>query len=397
MNLFEYEGKAILAKYHIPVPKGAVFCSDEETMLSISSYPVMVKAQVASGGRGKAGGIKLANNSLELKEVINSILGLKLGGEIVKSVLVEEVLKIEKEYYLSAIYDTKSRAPAILFSPEGGIDIEETKSLLLAAYDLTDFYGSLERVSEKILPLVPEEQRFALKNMISALMNAFGESDARQIEINPLILTSDGRFVAADAKIALDTDATFRHEEWSTLEERNLLGLPPTEREKAAREIDSGPLAYRGTASKYIEMDGDIGVLFSGGGASITNMDALIKEGGKPANYTEYSGNPSREKVAALARVVMSKPGLKGLWICGGVANFTQIDETLGGIVDALYEIRPRYPIVVRRAGPGEKEGRRIMEEAAENLGITLKFFGAETPMGDTAKILINLVCGHTA
>lgn len=397
MNLFEYEGKAILSKYHIPVPKGAIFYSAEEAALSVSSYPVMIKAQVASGGRGKAGAVKSASNSFELKETINSILGLKVGGEIVKKILVEEVLPIKKEYYLSAIYDTKSRAPAILFSPEGGMDIEETKSLLLAVYDPTDFYGSLERVSEKILPLVPEEQRFTLKNVISTLMNAFSESDARQIEINPLILTSDGRFVAADAKVALDEDAIFRHEEWNFLEERNLLGLPPTEREKAAREIDSGPLAYRGTASKYIEMDGDIGVLFSGGGASITNMDTLIKEGGKPANYTEYSGNPSREKVAALARVVISKPGLKGLWICGGVANFTQIDETLGGIVDALREVKPNYPIVVRRAGPGENEGRRIMEEAARELGITLKFFGAETPMGDTAKILMNLVYGHTA
>lgn len=397
MNLFEYEGKTILSKYHIPVPKGAVFGFANEAALAVSSYPVMVKAQVASGGRGKAGAVKSASNELELKETINSILRLKFGKEIVKSVLVEELLPIEKEYYLSAIYDTKSRAPAILFSPEGGMDIEETKSLLLAVYDLTDFYGSLERVSEKILPLVPEKQRFALKNVIKALMNAFMESDARQIEINPLVITKDGRFVAADAKVTLDEDATFRHEEWTFLEERNLLGLPPTERERAARKIDSGALAYRGTASKYIEMDGDIGVLFSGGGASITNMDALIKEGGKPANYTEYSGNPAREKVAALARVVMSKPGLKGLWICGGVANFTQIDETLGGIVDALREVKPKYPIVVRRAGPGEKEGQRIMEEAAENLGLTLKFFGAETPMGDTAKILINLTHGHTA
>lgn len=397
MNLFEYEGKAILSKYHIPVPKGAIFCSAEEAALSVSSYPVMIKAQVASGGRGKAGAVKSASNSFELKETINSILGLKVGGKIVKKILVEEVLPIKKEYYLSAIYDTKSRAPAILFSPEGGMDIEETKSLVVAVCDITDFYSSLDRISEKILPLVPEEQRFALKNMISALMNAFSESDARQIEINPLILTSDRRFVAADAKVALDEDATFRHEEWTFLEERNLLGLPPTEREKRAREIDSDPLAYRGTASKYLEMDGDIGVLFSGGGASITNMDTLIKEGGKPANYTEYSGNPSREKVAALARVVISKPGLKGLWICGGVANFTQIDETLGGIVDALREVKPNYPIVVRRAGPGEEEGRRIMEEAAAELGITLKFFGAEMPMNDTAKILMNLVYGHTA
>ncbi len=396
MNLFEYEGKSILKKYHIPVPKGAVFGSAKEAASSVSSYPVMVKAQVLSGGRSKRGGIKLARNNEELQKTINSVLGMKLGKETVKSVLIEEVLPIEREYYLSAVYDTKNRAPSILFSTKGGMDIEETKSLTAAVYDIADLSDSLARISEKILPLVPNEQRLMFKNIIEALMNAFSESDARQIEINPLIFTADGRFVAADAKIALDDEAAFRHEEWATLKERGLLGRPLTERERAARAIDSGAQGYRGTASKYIELEGDIGVLFSGGGASITNMDTLIKEGGRPANYTEYSGNPPREKVAAISRIVLSKHGLRGLWICGGVANFTQIDETLGGIVDALREIKPDYPIVVRRAGPGEEEGRRIMEEAARELGLRLKFFGAETTMSDTAKILINLIHGHT-
>lgn len=397
MNLFEYEGKAILRKYNIPVPKGEIFRSAEEAAASITAYPVMVKAQVLSGHRGKRGGIKLAQTKEELQKTISSILKMKLGEETIKSVLVEEVLSIKYEYYLSAIYNTKSRTPAILFSAEGGVDIEEARSLILADYDITDIDGSFSGISEKILSLIPDEQKLLLKNIIKALITAFSESDARQIEINPLIFTTDGKFVAADAKVALDDDAAFRHEEWDSLEDRGVLGRPLTEREKAARAIDSGALAHRGTASKYIELDGDIGVLFSGGGASITNMDALIKEGGRPANYTEYSGNPPREKVAALSRIVLSKPGLTGLWICGGVANFTQIDETLGGIVDALREVRPTYPIVVRRAGPGEEEGRRIMEEAAKDLGLKLKFFGAETTMSETAKILIDLIHGHTA
>jgi succinyl-CoA synthetase beta subunit len=141
-------------------------------------------------------------------------------------------------------------------------------------------------------------------------------------------------------------------------------------------------------------MDGDIGILFSGGGASIANMDALIKAGGKPANYTEYSGNPPREKVAQLAKTVLSKPGLKGLWIAGGVANFTNVAETFQGIVDALDELKPQYPIVVRRAGPHEEEGMRLMKECAERNGLMMKLFGKETSMSDTASVLMKMVGG---
>jgi succinyl-CoA synthetase beta subunit len=216
--------------------------------------------------------------------------------------------------------------------------------------------------------------------------------DARVVEINPLVKTVDGQWYAADAKVALDDDAFFRHPEWKDLEPRTSLPRPPTEREIAAAKIDEGEAYYRGTANKYIELDGDIAILFSGGGASIANMDALIKAGGKPANYTEYSGNPPREKVAALAKVVLSKPGLKGLWIAGGVANFTNVAETFQGIVDALDELKPSYPIVVRRAGPNEEEGMRIMKECGERNGLNIKLFDKETSMSETAGVLMGMV-----
>ena len=174
-----------------------------------------------------------------------------------------------------------------------------------------------------------------------------------------------------------------------------MLGRLPTEREIAVAKIDSGEKYYQGTAGKYIEMPGDIGILFSGGGASIANMDALMSVGLKPANYTEYSGNPPREKVYALAKVVLSKPGLRGLWIAGGVANFTNVKETFQGIVDALDEVKPSYPIVVRRAGPFEKEGMQLMKECAERNNLQIKLFGKETSMSETAKVLAEMVQNH--
>ena len=139
-------------------------------------------------------------------------------------------------------------------------------------------------------------------------------------------------------------------------------------------------------------MDGNIAVLFSGGGASIANMDALLKTGLRPANYTEYSGNPPREKVYQLTKIVLSKPGLKGLWIAGGVANFTNIAETFNGITDALDEIKPKFPIVVRRAGPHEDEGMRLMRECADRNNLNIKLFGKETSMSATAQILADMV-----
>jgi citryl-CoA synthetase large subunit len=170
------------------------------------------------------------------------------------------------------------------------------------------------------------------------------------------------------------------------------MGRPPTEREIAVKKIDEGEGYYRGTAGKYIEMDGDVAILFSGGGASIANMDALIKSGCKPANYTEYSGNPPREKVYQLAKIVLSKPGLKGLWIAGGVANFTNVGETFHGIVDALDELKPSYPIVVRRAGPYEKEGMQLMEDCAKRNNLNMRLFGKETSMSETAAVLASMI-----
>ena len=228
-----------------------------------------------------------------------------------------------------------------------------------------------------------------------ALWNCFRKNDLRLTEINPLIATTDGRWVAADAKVAIDDDAFFRHDEWKLYADRSPLGRVLTQRELAVRSIDVGAHYYRGTASKYIEMEGDVAVLFSGGGASIANIDAMQTVGLAPANYTEYSGNPPREKVAALSRAVLTKEGLSGLWIAGGVANFTNIAETFKGIIDTLDILRPSYPIVVRRAGPHDDEGMTLMHACAKRHGLRMRLFGKEVSMSASVRVLADMIYGN--
>ena len=379
MNLFEYEGKNLFEKHGIRVPRRALVRSldDIETAYaSIGVADVVVKSQILAGKRGKSGGIKFCSTLEEVRAAIGSLLGTTLRGYEVKAVLIEEKLAIAEEHYISVTYDTSVRAPLFVYSSAGGMEIEDAPESAITRRTL-----DVRTVD------TPGIQPFAAE-----AWNCFLAEDARVVEINPLVKTVNGQWYAADAKVALDDDAFFRHPEWKELEPRTSLPRPPTEREIAAAKIDEGEAYYRGTASKYIEMDGDIAILFSGGGASIANMDALVKAGGKPANYTEYSGNPPREKVAALAKVVLSKPGLKGLWIAGGVANFTNVAETFQGIVDALDEIKPSYPIVVRRAGPNEEEGMKIMRECGERNGLNIKLFGKETSMSETAGVLVGMI-----
>ncbi|OGH68292.1 MAG: hypothetical protein A3I29_04440 [Candidatus Magasanikbacteria bacterium RIFCSPLOWO2_02_FULL_44_11] len=379
MNLYEFEGKQLLAKYGLRIPKGVVVRRGEDAIFAYENLgvaDVVVKAQVLSGKRGKNNGIIFCSNSEEIKKAVDELFQKNIRGQYVAAVLLEEKLAIEEERYISIVYDTTTKQPILLYTEAGGMDIEDVahEKIKKIALDIRQ---------ENLLVSLPYARE---------LWKCFLTEDTRQIEINPLVRTVGGEWVAADAKIALDEDAFYRHEDWKNFDARTMLGRLPTERELAVKKIDEGEGYYRGTAGKYIEMDGDIAILFSGGGASIANMDALIKASLKPANYTEYSGNPPREKVYALAKIVLSKPGLRGLWIAGGVANFTNIAETFHGIADALAEIKPTYPIVVRRAGPFEDEGRRLIEECAARNGLTMQFFGKETSMSDTAQVLAGLL-----
>ncbi len=382
MNLYEFEGKQLFAKHGLKIPRGVTVRRGDDVAAQYEALgvaDVVVKAQVLSGKRGKNNGIKFCNSVASVVESCEELFNNNIRGQQVAAVLIEEKLQIAEEYYVSVTYDTNRRQPMLIYSSQGGVDIEDVSAEKIMRVDLD--------IRRDQLPEAQAGWEFAQK-----LYAVFKAEDARVAEINPLVKTVSGEWIAADAKIALDDDAFYRHKEWETLEPRSMLGRAPTEREVAVKKIDEGENYYRGTAGKYIEMDGDIGLILNGGGASIANMDALLAAGLKPANYTEYSGNPPREKVYQLAKIVLSKPGLRGLWMCGVVANFTNIKDTFMGIVDALDEIKPQYPIVVRRDGPESAEAKQLIMECAERNHLNLRWFGKETSMADTAQVLADMV-----
>jgi succinyl-CoA synthetase beta subunit len=256
-----------------------------------------------------------------------------------------------------------------------------TKSVGQSSNKLRDSSASLQ--NDKLS--LPED-------LVSKLINLFFEIDATLLEINPLIKTKSGEYMALDAKIKLDDSAQGRHPEWK-FPPRSAPGHTPTQREIEAKKIDEGD--YKGVAgSAFFDIDGDIAVMSSGGGASLTAMDALIKNGGKPANYTEYSGNPSKEKVQKLTKVVLSKPDLHGLWIVGAVANFTDVYETLSGIIEGLRETEKElgrkfdFPIVIRRGGPRDKEAFEMLRQVKD---FDLHLYGEETSISQSAEIMARL------
>ncbi|MBI2334984.1 hypothetical protein HYU96_04270 [Candidatus Daviesbacteria bacterium] len=361
MLLYEFEGKKLFKSCGIAVPKSQLLESESQRVKV--KPPFVAKAQVLSGNRAKGGGIVFDQTNL---------FGKQINGEKVERVLVEEAIDYEKEYYLSFSYSTETRGLVMTFG-EGGTGVEGKGAKTYAV----DF------------DVLPKE----LVDTAHKLWEVFTKYDCELAEINPLVIDKAGKAWALDSKVILDDDADFRREE--KFPQRNLFGRPPTDRELEARKIDEGD--HRGTAgSVYWDLNGDIAVIAAGGGGSIVNMDALLAYGGRPANYTEHSGNPPREKLKKLTKIVLSKPGLKGCWFVGGTANFTDIYETLMGFVDGLKEIKPKYPIVIRRGGPRDKEAFEALAEIGKKEDFNFHIYGRETPMTSTAKIMKELAYGNT-
>ena len=380
MLLFEFEGKTLFKKCGIQIDKSKLI--EPESQRVTIKPPLVLKAQVLSGKRADAGGIIKVEEQVEIQGKLVEIFSKTINGEKVERVLVEEMVEIEKEYYLSFSYSTEVRGPILTFTENGGTGIEEKGAKSFPVDILKGFHG--ENVPEK------------LKDTALKLWEVFTKYDCELAEINPLVVDKQGKAWALDSKVILDDDADFRREE--KFPERNLFGRAPTGREIEARKIDEGD--HRGTAgSVYWDLEGDIAVIAAGGGGSIVNMDALLAFGGKPANYTEHSGNPPREKLKKLTKIVLSKPGLKGCWFVGGTANFTDIYETLMGFVEGLREIKPKpdYSIVIRRGGPRDKEAFEVLSEIGKKEGFDFHIFGRETPMTSTAKIMVDLAYGNTS
>lgn len=358
MKLDEFEGKRLFLKYLIPTPKGVLV--QKPTQRIALKLPLALKAQVLSGERRKGGGIIFAKNSRELKAGLKKLFSSKINGEKVEKVLVEEKISPLKEYYFGFSYDTDSRGPVLTLSAKGGSRIgakarSARPRTLIVPFDIT--LGAEPFIIREALSHAkfPSEDFNALVKIIQKLWKLFIDEYALVAEINPLFKAKDGEFIAGDAKVILDDEK-----------------LNPGER-------------------RFIELGGDIAILASGGGASLLNIDALLRFGGRPANYTEYSGNPPSELVKELTKRVLNRKGLKGCWVIGGTANFTDIYETMRGFVEGLREIRskPKYPIIIRRDGPRQEEAFLMLQEMAKKEGYKFHLFGSEVSMAESARVVV--------
>ncbi|HLC88279.1 MAG TPA: ATP-grasp domain-containing protein [Patescibacteria group bacterium] len=386
MILYEFEGKKLLTDAGIAVPASQLVTLASENITL--KFPVVLKAQVLSGKRADAGGIVFVEKIEDCRLKIKELLGSVINKEKVEKVLVEEKIDIEKEYYVSISYNTETRGPVLSISESGGTGIEDRGVNKYQVSSIKYYAGeqAVELNKEGSLEGVPGE-------IIEKLVKLFFEQDCLLLEVNPLIRTKEGDWIALDAKVKLDDFAKPRHKDWE-FAPRSAPGHTPTRGEIEAKKIDEGD--YRGTAgSSYFDLDGDIAVLSSGGGVSLTALDSLINYGGKPANFTEYSGNPPKEKVAKLTKVVLDKPGIHGLWVIGTVvANFTDIYETLTGFIEGLRETEKElgakfdFPIVIRRGGPRVEEAYEMLKKVKD---FDLHLQGEETSIAQSAKSMAEL------
>ena len=382
MKLHEYQAKELLAKYGCAVPKNAGIASTPaEAKAAVESLggSGVIKAQVHSGGRGKAGGIKVAKTPEEGETYANGILGMLLKtvqvpeGIVVEKVLIEEPVAIEKEYYLSIVPDRNTRQNVIILSEQGGMDIEEVADehpdailrLNINPLEGVRDYQLREAVAEaKLSPAHANK----IVGFIRSLIKAYDESDAAMMEINPLAITADGRVIAADAKIEIDDSTMFRHPEFAVYAE----GSHEDALEAEAAKDDIA----------YVRLGGSVGVICNGAGLTMTTMDEVKRAGGEPANFLDVGGGAQAERVAKCLNLVLSDPNVKGVLIniFGGI---TRCDEVAKGVVAASEMVEIKVPIVVRLAGTNAKEGAEIL--SSSNL------ISADT-MQNAAEKIVSLV-----
>ncbi|HSM89964.1 MAG TPA: ATP-grasp domain-containing protein [Desulfobacterales bacterium] len=369
MRLLEHESKRILEKYRIALPVGRLVGQGEP--LTIDG-PVMLKAQIPIGGRGKAGGILEAAQAEEARQKVSHLLQSNIRGYIPKSVYMEEKKAVKQEFFMAITYDTVAKAPMAIFSAEGGVDIEELAQrrpeLVRKEHFTVRSRLPLHRAREIVADAgVSGKLLLGLSAVLAAVAEIFLDYDATVVEINPLGLMDDGRLVALDCHLDVDDDAVSRHADIAVMEkdagrvegERHM-----TDFERLASNIDS--LDHRGVAGRVIEFDGNLGLIIGGGGASLTAFDAIRAHGGRPANYCEVGGNPSVLKVKELTRLILSKPGVDKIAVIMNVVSNTRVDMMARGIVKGILESAkdPAQTVAVFRVpGAWEDEGQKILSK----------------------------------
>ena len=373
MDLFEYQGKELLRKFDVPVPEGRVATTPEEAAEAAGFLGgrVVVKAQVQVGGRGKAGGIKLAESADETRSVADQILGMDIKGHTVKRVLVERAGDIKEEYYCSFLLDRSRRQFLGMMSAKGGVDIEEvaeTDPDAIARVHIDPLYGMSQFHARRLVygsNINPDARKEAIA-MLPLLYRAFVELDASLVEVNPLILTGDGRVVALDAKVSLDDSAAFRHPYFDEL--------------KSAHEIPEQERVAKEKGLNFIKLDGDVGIIGNGAGLVMSTLDVVKAAGGEAANFLDVGGGAGAELLSSALEVIMSNPEVKSVLIniFGGI---TRCDLVAEGIIDALGRLDVKVPIVVRLDGTNAEQGRKMLADAPHPKLVT-----AETMLGAAEK-----------
>ncbi len=356
MDLFEYQGKQYFAKYNIPVSAGGVATTvDEAVAVALTAkYPVVVKAQVQVGGRGKAGGIKLANDEAEVRLHAKNILGMDIKGHVVKRVWVEHASDIAEEYYASFTLDRAAKQHLLMLSAQGGVEIEDVAAkdpTAIVKLHINPIDGLALATAHRacVDAKIPAKALDGVADMLVKLYNCFTQGDCDLAEINPLILKPTGEIHALDAKVSLDVNASFRHPEWAEY--------------AATEELDAREQLAREKNLQYIGLDGTVGIIANGAGLAMSTLDVVNQVGGSAANFLDIGGGANAELMTAALEVINSDPKVKSILIniFGGI---TRGEEVAKGIVEAVKRVALRAPIVIRLDGTNADEGRKILADA---------------------------------
>jgi succinyl-CoA synthetase beta subunit len=356
MDLLEYQGKQLFARHGVPVPTGTPATTVEEAVAAADEigYPCVVKAQVQVGGRGKAGGIKVAQNRQEAEEHAKNILGMDIKGHTVHEVWIEAASDIASEYYASIVFDRSAKRPLVMLSTQGGMDIEEVADrdpTAIARLHVDPLLGFQDFHGRRLAfeAGVDADVVRPIGAMLTKLYDAFVGEEAMLVEVNPLIVTPEREVKALDAKVTLDDNSLFRHPDNAAL--RNVAA--EDEQERMARE--------RGLT--YVKLDGNIGILGNGAGLVMSTLDVVAQAGGEPANFLDAGGGSRAEAITQAVEVILSNPNVTAVLfnIFGGI---TRGDEVAKGLIEAFDQIKPTVPFVVRLDGTNDVEGRRLLAEA---------------------------------
>jgi succinyl-CoA synthetase beta subunit len=382
MDLLEYQGKQLFARHGLNVSSGRPVNTVEDAVAAAAEvgYPVVVKAQVLIGGRGKAGGVKLASDEAQAREHAANILGMDIKGHTVRTVWIEHASDIASEYYASVLLDRSAKQPLVMFSVEGGVDIEEVA----------------ERTPEKLIrhhvdPLAGLSRAEALRiaseggaapdvvegvaDALVALYEVWWAEDATLAEINPLIVTPEREVKALDAKVSLDGNALYRHPENQSLSDSE--NEDPLERRAKQEGV------------QYVKLDGDIGILGNGAGLVMSTLDVVSQAGGSPANFLDAGGGSNAETIKQAVDLILANDAVKAVLV-NIFAGITRCDEVALGLIAAFEQIKPSVPFVVRLDGTNDAEGRRLLGEAA------LPNVHAAKTMNEAAEMVVALAAGET-